>query len=106
MLFTLTYYCKFQPCTSLGEGQLLFLIVKNSIGKYTCPNEAFLREMQEMLSVMEVQFFPKPGDAIAPTKNCFGWGGCVAMFHRDRNVLLADYERIRFMEDNYLFEVN
>ena len=94
-----------QPTHRLGEGILLFIIVKNVSGEYIGPNDILLREMHELPSVMEVQFFPKPGDIIGPTKNCFSWGGCVAMFHKVRAVLDTDYERIRDMEDHSLFEV-
>lgn len=66
-------------------------------------NEAFVDEIESMASLKGYEFFLRPGQSIVPTVDCFTFGGLVKLFHTDKDVVSANYDRLRAMEDANLF---
>lgn len=62
-------------------------------------NQTFLDEISAMNSVVGSEIFVKVGQPLLPTVDCFTFGGLVKLFHANLDVLLADNDRIREMEN-------
>lgn len=58
----------------LGFGRLLFIVV-NTSGQLEEINQAFVDEIEDMSSLIDYEFFVKPGAVLKRTVDCFTWGG-------------------------------
>lgn len=92
-----------QPFSRLGYGRILFIIVKNSRGILESINPNFIEEIKLMKSFRYIEFFLKIGGIIAPTIDCFTFGGLVKLCNSNLDTLISDYDRIRNMEDSGFF---
>ncbi len=73
------------------------------MGTLTKINEEMICEIRNMPSFLGMEIFLKVGHKVAKTIDCFTLGGIVKMSHVSLDVLLADYDRIREMENTGLF---
>ena len=66
-------------------------------------NAAMIEEIRSMASFHDMELFVRVGRKISKTIDCFTFGGIVKMINNDLNQLIADYDRIRVMENSGLF---
>ena len=67
-------------------------------------NPAALAEIKGMASYRAHEIFVAAGQTVAPTIDCFTWGGCVKLANADRDALDADYSRIEALCQEGLWE--
>ncbi len=91
-----------QPVKRRGYGRTLFIVLYEG-GELAMMNPAFVQEITDMSSVLEATYFFRAGDKVVPTINCFTWGGIVILYNEVEATLIADYTRIREMEEKGLF---
>lgn len=65
-----------------------------------------LAEIEKFPSFVKKNLFISPGEIIRPTIDMFTIPGSVVLVHEDKNVLKANVDRIRELEQDGLFEVN
>ena len=87
------------PEERFGFGRVLFIVV-NTCGELQEINPAFTREINSMTSVKDMEYFPKRGQTICKTIDCFSFGGMIKLFNKDLSILESDYQRIRVMESS------
>jgi hypothetical protein len=72
---------------------LKYLVIQSAKGILTDISEQYVDEIRSMASYSGHQWYVKPGEPIAPTTDCFTFGGCVQLGHEDAGVLQRDYSR-------------
>lgn len=75
------------------HASLKYIVIQSKKGMLQAINEKYVKEIQGMASYTGHQWYVKPGDVIAPTTDCFTFGGCVQLSHEDDTVLQRDYRR-------------
>lgn len=71
-----------------------YLVIQGEKGTLKQINEPFVQEIRNMPSYCSHQWYVKVGEPIAPTIDCFTFGGCVQLRHEDADVLQRDYARL------------
>mmetsp|Transcript_2629 Transcript_2629/g.2785 ORF Transcript_2629/g.2785 Transcript_2629/m.2785 type:complete len:536 (+) Transcript_2629:26-1633(+) len=83
-------------------GRLLFLQC-NVEGLLMTINENMVTEIRNMASFVDMEIFLKVGRKVSKTIDCFTFGGIVKLTNTSSEGLIADYNRIREMENTGLF---
>lgn len=82
---------------------MLYMVLYED-GVFAQLNEEMVKEIEAMPSFIKMEVFVKPGQFAKRTVDCFTFGGGIRLAHSDINQLNQDYNRIREMELNGLYQ--
>eukprot|EP01034_Spumella_vulgaris_P030712 gene30712-37969_t len=89
-----------EPIRRRGYGRLLFLIIYKE-GLVETPNPVVLQELVSLQSCIHVEISLKRGMQAKKTVDCFTFGGFVKLYSESLEQVVADYERIRELEQQH-----
>ena len=71
-------------------------LVNYTTGTFSHIDEGIMHAINTDPSHRGHQIFFQPGAKVVPTQNCFTWGGCVLLAHKDEEAMNSFYFRYYF----------